>query len=141
MWNKLKAQMKDIRVLVLNIIIVVLVFLLIIRVIMLVGEFSDSCERGYKEESFVYRMQDESYMSMVEMYHTNAGLQLKSSKEAEEYYGVAQYYEAASYYKIFFEAGDVLRMEKYLQKMNEASEKMGELGFVTEKIDARLGIE
>ena len=32
-------------------------------------------------------------------------------------------------------------MEKYLQKMNEASEKMGELGFVTEKIDARLGIE
>lgn len=140
MWSKLKLQMQDIRVLILNIIIAVLVVLLLIVGALTVEEFSSAIDRGYKEESFIYRLNDESYETLLRLYHTNDIMSVKLGKEGEEYYSAAQYYEAASYYKVFSEAGDSARAEKYLEKMNVAAEKLGELGFVREKMDARLGI-
>lgn len=141
MKNRLKLQMQDIRVLILNVIIAVLVVLLFIMGALTVKEFSYAVDKGYEEEVFVYRLNDESYETMLELYHTNDALSVKLSQEGEEYYNAAQYYEAATYYKMFLEAGDSLRAEKYLEKMNEAAKELGELGFVREKMDVRLGIE
>lgn len=141
MKNRLKLQMQDIRVLILNVIIAVLVVVLLIMAALTVKEFSYAIDKGYKEEVFVYRLNDERYEMMLELYHTNDALSVKPSKEGEEYYNAAQYYEAATYYKMFLKAGDSLRAEKYLEKMNEAAKELGELGFVQKKMDVRLGIE
>ncbi len=140
MVNKLKEQMKDIKVFILNIIIVVMIFLLIIMGIFMVQEVADALDRGYKESSMMYRMEDESYDTLIRMYHTNEMIPVKASTEMREYYAVAQYYEAASYYKAFAETKDMTRAEKYQKRMREAAVEMGEFSFMQEKIHTALEI-
>lgn len=140
MLNKLKEQMKDVKVFVLNIVIAVLIFFLLIIGFYFVEELIEAFDRGYSENSMMYRIEDGNYGSLVQMYHTNEIIPVKAGKEMQEYYAAAQYFEAASYYKAFSETGDAARAEKYLKKMNEAAEEMGGISFVKDNVDAVLEI-
>ena len=55
-------------------------------------------------------------------------------------YAAADYYEAASYYLAFERAGRSEEAKAYRAKMDEAYERMGEIRFLTEEMDAELGI-
>ena len=51
-------------------------------------------------------------------------------------YAAADYFEAVSYYEVFRESGDEEKAEEYRKKMDAAREKMGELAYLSEEIDA-----
>ena len=57
-----------------------------------------------------------------------------------EYYGVAKYFEAASYYKIYQESGDTVRANYQKEKMDAALEEMGDLSAEAERIKEKLDI-
>lgn len=139
MQNKKKKQ--DIKIIILNIVIGVLVFFLFITGTYALEEFRYEFDNGYKEESFIYRIRDEDYDEIVRMYHENQAYGVEFDEEGQEYYAVAKYYEAASFYKAFSKAGDTVRMERYLHKMQDAAAKMGAMSFTKEKIDEKLGIQ
>ena len=140
MQNKIKQKRQDIKIIILNVVIGVLVFFLLITGIYALEEFSYEFDNGYKEDIFLYRIKDERYNEMVRMYHENEAYGKEFDEEGQEYYAIAKYYEAASFYKAFSEAGDTERMERYLDKMEDAEEDMGAMSFTKDKIDEKLGI-
>lgn len=93
---------------------------------------------SYSEDSFYYRLEDENFGGMVEMYHANEAAGVKPTEDMQEYYGVAKYFEAASYYKLYEAEGDQTRMEYYGERMDDALQEMGELKFLEEKILEKL---
>lgn len=141
MQNKIKQKRQDIKIIILNVVIGVLVFFLLITGIYALEEFSYEFDNGYKEDIFLYRIKDERYNEMVRMYHENEAYGKEFDEEGQEYYAIAKYYEAASFYKAFLEAGDTQRMERYLDKMEDAEEDMGAMAFTKDKIDEKLGIQ
>lgn len=66
----------------------------------------------YEADTFQYRLEDEDYQSMVEMYYSNQATGKANSKKYAEYYAVARYYEAAAMYKAYSEDGDSERAGK-----------------------------
>ncbi len=69
-----------------------------------------------------------------------AGLTEKQEPGFALPYAAADYYEAASYYLAFERAGRSEEAKAYRAKMDEAYERMGEIRFLTEEMDAGLGI-
>lgn len=141
MQNKIKQKKQDIKIVVLNVVIGVLVLFLLITGVYALEEFSYEFDNGYKEDSFLYRIKDERFNEMVRMYHENEAYGKKFGEEGQEYYAIAKYYEAASFYKAFSEAGDTERTERYLSKMEAAADDMGAMAFTKDKIDEKLGIQ
>ncbi len=127
---------------ILDVVIVILVFLLVIITAGAINEiFEYSSYSCYDEDSFGYRLQDGDYARMVEMYYDNMSQGAEDKKELQEYYGIAKYFEAASYYKVYITTNDMEKAATQEEKMEAALAQMGELAFVSEQIDAKLGIE
>ncbi len=136
MENKRKSPVN----LVLDIVIVLLCFALVGAAAFAISSFHDSFGWAYDADSFYYRLSDGDYGAAVEMYYLNQANNVKADDELRQYYAVAEYFEAASFYKAFSYAGDELRAEKYLAHMDEAESRMGALSFEADKINERLGI-
>jgi len=75
-----------------------------------VKEFRYSYDYSYDAESFYYRLEDGDFAQMVEMYHTNEAAGAEADEELSQYYGVAKYFEAASYYNIYESENDTYCM-------------------------------
>lgn len=125
----------------LDIVIGILCVVLVGAVAFAISSFWENYSYSYSEDSFYYRLEDKSYGQMVEMYYTNEAAGVKPGEDMREYYGVAKYFEAASYYKIYREAGDLQKAQEYHEKMETALEEMEELKFVGDKICEKLGKE
>lgn len=95
---------------------------------------------SYSEDSFYYRLVDGDYASMVTMYYENKANDREEDENLEEYYGVAKYFEAASYYKIYNEIGDTVRANFQREKMQAALEEMGDLAGEEQRIKEKLDI-
>ena len=67
---------------------------------------------------------------MVTMYYTNVAEGKENVKELQEYYGVARYFEAASEYKMYTEAGKDEMAEEALNVMEAAYVQMGDFSMV-----------
>lgn len=130
---------RDIRTIVLNIVIVALVFLNIIIGGVAIDEVR-SFLRTYREDesSFLYALYAEDYNLMLDYYYQNCGSDGKEDKKLQEYYDIAKYYEAAFYHKIHEDAGDEARAGKYQAIMDEISARAGEFAFALEDIDEKL---
>lgn len=139
MIDRIKAQMSDVKLMILNIVIIVLVFLMVILLKLTAEElyyvFSDY---KYVEDSFVYAMEEENYGRMIEYSDENLGSLGKEDRKLREYYGVAKYYEAAFYYKMYTEAGDTIRAGEQRILMEAAMEQMGDFAFKAGEIDEIL---
>lgn len=133
---------KDIKVTILNIVIIALAVVLVITVF---GTISEACsafnDYSYDEDSFIYCMEDENYADLVRFYYDNCGSDGKEDKKLQEYYDLAKYFEAAFHHKIYAESGDGVRAGKYKAIMDETKARMGELAFVTERMNGKLGGE
>ena len=73
-------------------------------------------------------------------YNRAAGLTEEKDPDYALAYAAADYYEAASYYLAYEKTGLSAEAEAYKTKMDAAYQRMGELQFLAEKIDAELGI-
>lgn len=137
----LKTEKKNPRIFILDGIVILLSIFLLILSVSAVQEVWDSYHgMVYSEDSFSYRLEEESYADMVSMYHKNAAAGKENKKSLQEYYGVAKYFEAASSYKLYLEAGDAKKAEAWKKKMDEAYVQMGDFSFVSEKILSKLGL-
>lgn len=133
---------KDKKVIILNLVIIIL------AVVLVMVSFNTIMETYYAfggysysqdEDHFIWCLEDERYADLVEDYYSNCGSNGKEKKNLQEYYNLAKYFEAAFHHKIYAEAGDTVRAEKYKAIMNETEAELGEFAFVTEKIDRKLG--
>lgn len=131
--------MKDKIVFILNIVIVILAVILVMALSGAAMEIYDTLsDYSYDENSFIYRIEDEHYANLVQMYYANCGSDGKEEKSMQEYYDLAKYFEAAFHHKIYAESGDTVRAEKYKAMMNEAKARMDEFAFAADIIDERL---
>ncbi len=103
------------------------------------ASFRDSGSFTYDADSFYYRLSDEDFSQLVEMYHMNQAAGVEE-EELEAYHAIARYFEAASYCKAYAQAGDSEKQAHYQALMDSAKADMGELLFVSEKIDRHLGL-
>ena len=94
----------------------------------------------YDEDSFYYRLSDGDYGAMVEMYHYNEANNVKPDKSLRQYYAVAEYFEAASWYKVYSQSGDMHRAAGYEEAMARAEKEMGALYMVAGDICRQLNI-
>lgn len=106
-----------------------------------ISMFREEYSYHYTADSLYYRLEDEDFGSLVEMYYANEAAGVKADEDMKEYYGVARYFEAASYYKLYAQAQDGAKAEYYQTQMEEARKQMGALSFLDEKILEKLGIE
>ncbi len=124
----------------LDIVIGVLSVILVGAIAFAVYCLQEDFNYSYSEDSFYYRLEDEEFGAMVEMYHANEAAGAKASANMKEYYGVAKYVEAASFYKMYMEAGDMEKADRYRERMQEAASEMGELAFLQERLCEKLGV-
>lgn len=106
-----------------------------------ISMFREEYSYHYSEDSLYYRLEEEDFGSLVEMYYANEAAGVKADEDMKEYYGVARYFEAASYHKLYAEAQDAAKAEHYRMQMKEAKKQMGALSFLDQKILEKLGIE
>lgn len=125
---------------ILNVVIAALVILLAVMTWAALEEVSYS-SYAYDEDSFYWCLENEDYSRMITMYYTNLAEGKENDKSLQEYYAVANYFEAAADYKLYFQSGETERAEKLRNKMEEAYIRMGDLTVVKNKIDKKLGIE
>ncbi len=141
MQNKIRETRQNVIILVMNIAIVVFGIIMVICGFVATSNLLDRFSVPNDERSMYYRLNDGDFGQMVNMYHQNVQAGFGDDRQLQEYYGVAEYYEAASFYKVFLDAGDTARAEREKVKMDAALEKMGGWSIVEQEINKLLGIE
>ena len=126
---------------VLDIVIALLCLAFVLAVVFALDMYRESFAWSYDADSFYYRLSDGDFGAMVEMYYYNESNNVKPDEELEMYYGVAKYFEAASWYKVYSEAGDSQWTAVYRQAMDEAEADMGSLNMLAEDICLALETE
>lgn len=107
----------------------------------MIENLHDAFSNRISENALRSRVEYGKYALLVDHYHQNVSSGATGNETEKEYYGVAKYYEAASFYKAFSAAGDTERAAREKQKMDAAYEEMGGWQIAKEAIDAELGIE
>lgn len=125
--------------LIFNIVISILSVILVITTASVAYSFWDySRVYVYDEERFWNCIQSESYDYIVSCMYENEINGVKTTKDLEECYAVARYFEAASFYKAYEQNGKTDKAKEKQKIMEEQKEKMGELSFAAGDIDAFL---
>lgn len=124
-----------------NMIIIALCIVLACAIIYGFGQFMGYERYRYDTGSFYYSLQSGQYSQMVSMYYNNQSSKGTDSDDIEPYYAVARYFEAASFYKAYMDAGETEAAEKRRIQMEEAAGQMEVFAPEADKIDALLGIE
>ena len=127
--------------LVANIILVILSVLLVIAFITLVGELT-GIDRYYERKagSFWWDYDNGRYVDSIQSRYENTYNDVKETAELTQCYAVCEYFEAASLYKAAVHTGKEDKAMKYLETMAKAYSEMGDVSYLAEDIDARLGI-
>ena len=95
----------------------------------------------YSASDFWYAVEDGRYSSLVERRWSNEYSKEQPEDEMGQCYAVADYFEAASLYKVAVAKEDVVASEKYLDIMLEKYEAFEEVSYVAEDINKVLKIE
>lgn len=140
--NKLKQTQKQSGALfVMNIVIVALCLILFGGTIYMFQQLKDAFSRPVRTQWMENNISSENYAYLVANYHQDevyGGLLSQSKKEC---YGVARYFEAASMYRAYLEAGDTERAAREKEKMDAAYEEMGGWNIAADSIREKLGLE
>ena len=124
---------------------IILSILTIIFVILLAGFISEMSDMGYryKEDAnqMWYRIEDGKYADLVNVVERNRGIGVEETSDLQECYAIADYYQAASLYKVKMAVGDLEAAEKYKKLMNKKRYYFEQVSFVFDDIDIQLGIE
>ena len=122
-------------VVVLNIVIVILCVLIMVMGTRTVSEFVELISPDSIEESdYVWYLEIKNYNAIWRAYYNDV-----HTEDKQEYYALAQYYEAQIFHTAFNHVGDTERAEKYAERMEQAVKKMGGFVDVKDRIDALVG--
>lgn len=137
---KNKIEVKHIGLLALDLAILVMCVVFVCSVIKVAVSFHETYNRGYDSDALYYRLRDGDYARLAEMTWQNRMNGRENDADSQEYYAVADYYEAAVQYRMCKETGDN-GAENWLEKMTDAENRMGVFAAEREKIDRILGIQ
>ena len=126
---------------ILNIIIVILCFFFVITAGVMIEEIYSAATYPRSEDGFYYNVEGEQYYNMVGGYYSNIFAGYEGNRNMKEYYGVAQYFEAASLYKAYTSVGNTELADIFLERMKKLEAEMGGWSIAKEPIHKQLGIE
>lgn len=141
MRNKDRLQRQNVVILIMNIVIVVLCLLLVCTGAVMVEELRYAFSTYYSEDNMGYNVEYGSYDQLAEQCHMLVAEDEHVSRKVREYIGVAQYFEAAFFYKAYEAVGDAERAAGEKAKMEQAYEEMGSWNIVQKDILGKLGLE
>lgn len=118
----------------LNLALVMVVIFFLVAAGNLAQEIRRVSSRDYYG-GLIYCLQDGEYGRMIRYYYDNHYDIDPFSSDEEEYYGIAEYADAAFQHHFYAAVGNENRAEYYQQRMNEAKQLSGELAVATEDID------
>ncbi len=139
MGNRTRKKQKLIH-LILNIVIVGLCLTMVCCVVATISKLDYDYIPSGDITYLQYCIDDDAEYQMIMEYYLLQAYDVKLNREQKECYGVAKYFEAASYYRAFMETGDMERAEREKKKMEQAIEEMGNWNVVKEDIDTKLGL-
>lgn len=141
MKSKMKLEKQKSLEVALNVVIFFLVLILVLVVIITTKSFKDVSTYHFDESSFSYDLGYKNYKGMVYKYYQNKNMDYQVSREMQEYYGVARFYEAATIYKAYKTVGDAANSDFFQERMKQAEVEMGDWIVVKEDILKELEIE
>mgnify|MGYP003290046602 FL=1 len=124
-----------------NIILVLLSITLVILFMALFSELrflNNSYER--KASSFWWDYDSGRYVDSIRCRYENQFRGVEETPELTQCYAVSEYFEAASLYKAAVFTGNTEKEKKYLEIMIKAYSEMGDVSYLAEDIDTKLGI-
>ncbi len=121
-----------------SVIILLLIVILIITTVRAVIEFRSYNSRHYDTDYLtdLVRMHDYPYLNSS--YYRSGECFGGESDAHSSHWAVMRYYNDALFHKAYEEHGDTERAARYLEKMQQDSEKMGVFSSETEEIDKFL---
>ena len=137
-----ESKNNSIKELIANAAIVVLSIGLVISMMILLTEVH-YMDYGYAhdEDSFWYNIEDGRYGQIVRNRWMNEFEDVKVTEGLKQCYAVADYFEAASFYKAAIDNGNMQLAEKYALKMEEAYTYFYDITYIAEDIHNKLGLE
>jgi len=121
--------------------LIVLSLALVLSIIMLITEMSYSF-RSYNRDAddLWWYVNNGNYVELVTARNSNEAAGVFETNELSEIYAVADYFEAASLYKVAVFKNDTADMDKYLTEMGKAYIEMNDINYLAEDINEKLGI-
>lgn len=124
-----------------GILVVLSVFFVILGSVLLSELKSMNYFYSYDDSDFWYAIEQGRYSSIVEKRWQNEYSKEQPEGEMGQCYAIADYFEAASLYKVAVEKKDTVNAEKYLNIMTEKYKEFGDVSYVAEDIKQKLNIE
>ena len=125
---------------ILSIAIKVLTVVFAVMVLFLLFAIKDDIRTGYDASYFHNDVVNSRYYDILYGRSYNIEINKKATKELEEYYAVAMYFEAASLYKAYKVYGDEELATFYEKRMHEFENGMGSLKNVKKDVDKQLNL-
>ena len=140
-WReRIRNEMTHPGILLLDLGIAAACVVLICSLVAVVTEFYESRNWVYEAYSMFYRLEEGNYAELAEMTWNNRMSGKEDDADFQEYYAVADYYEAAVSYCMSRDAKNDEEAEKWQAKMADAVGRMGTFTAEKAKIDEMLGI-
>ncbi|MCI5953656.1 MAG: hypothetical protein MRZ49_03590 [Lachnospiraceae bacterium] len=140
--NRFAKDLHRIGLLVMDILIVILCLVTVFALCFMIGSFLEDRDRGYNAYSLQISMSGEYYQNLLEKSNTNRIMGIGiGDPEYEEYYAVADYFEALTNYYMYDRAEDTTTAEIWRERMTDAENRMGSLIGEKERIMSRLNIQ
>lgn len=125
-----------------NGVLIVLSLSLVISMAVLISEVRYMTNQYSRTaRTFWYEINEGQYTDVIKGRHTNEVNGVVETPELRECYAVADYFEAASLYKVAVHTGNTEDMEKYLAVMEEAYKLFEDVPYIADDINAKLGLE
>lgn len=126
---------------IMDILIVIFCLVMVFALWFMVYSFLEDRDKGYDAYSLQISMGGEHYQTLLEKSNANRamGIGIRDA-DYEEYYAVADYFEAFTHFYMYDKAGDAAA-EMWQKRMDDAESRMGSLSGEKENIKNWLGIE
>lgn len=139
--ERIRMETRHAGILILDLAILVMCIVFVSSMISVAARFHEVYDEGYDSEDLYYSLREEKYAQLAAQTCENRMYGKGEDADSQEYYAVADYYEAAVQYHLCLETGDVDRAEQWLKKMNDAESRLGVFSTEKDKIDQILGIQ
>lgn len=121
--------------------LIVLSLALVLSIIMLITEMKYSFTSYNRDaDDLWWYVNNGNYVELVTARNSNEAAGVFETSELSEIYAIADYFEAASLYKVAVFKNDTAGMDKYISAMDEAYMEMGDINYLAEEINEKLGI-
>lgn len=137
--EKLQERKSKVKNFVLNIVLGILAFVFVILLIVFMNEMLHIGYRYVHDSNDLwYRIERGDYENLIDSVESNRGYLEKVTPKMQECYDVADYFKAASLYKVKEGIGDLDATMEYKAVMDEIRVKYESIDFIFEDMDSKL---